>query len=1029
MTTNRSVFRRVTRLTASTPERPSRKRLRSARALWCELLESREMLTGFHDDFEGTALNPFWSPREQAGSVVFPATNRAHSGKQSVQLVSQSIGIQKEINLHHNFTSLVYGTMSIWFYDTGADLPSSNYIQFWLDGASGDSAGLAADDYDLGPGNDGSFYKVQGVNSGVDRTPAWHNFSIEATPINVNYRIDNILVRTDSSGFAVAAVTFSVRGPDWRPAWEANFDDFSYVPNGLSDLSATSLTIDNGNVNYEWSISGAALTTDPSVKLYWSDNNTYEAGSDTEAYTIDTAGKRAVNAYSGAVAVSALAGTPKSYLLLVADPGNTIRESDEPNAGEFGANNVMATQYSVCSVGAFNTTHDGLPPDDPYNLIPELVAALNNFRTNVIAEPGPQTFDVTSGFRSYERQAHFWEIRQKFDALDALDGIEPYIATVDGKQRPQLRFRQTPSPPTSSSACQPLLHDVNAEILLHLLKPTSASRPAVNPPDASLHTRNPAEAVDISITGLSQQRITALATAAGLWRPYPTTDDIHYQLLSNTQIQVQATVIGNSPINILVEDPLARKIGFDLSSEEVVNEVDGFSEYSGAGTEPQVISLPLGSVLRGKYHITGIGTGTGPYEIRIQIASDDSPDALLSDVVVATGIASDGEILAAISPVDFVRLGTNVEPVVASFHSTAEKPRDATESSRVVVSGDFSDLNIFDTHTVVIAWGDGTVTNAESSENAGVGSFSASHTFKTGGVYKVGVRVSDGIAEDSGVTEVYISGVGLHAGTLQVVGTADKDHVQVNQKGRQIEVKTDFDTPKKQYFEASEVTSMVITLGDGDDHVDIHNSVIVGVTIDGGAGNDDLRSGGGNDSIFGGPGKDRLDGGDGDDYLNGSEGDDDLNGGGGNDVLVGGEGDDKLDGGKGHNLLIGGGGEDDLTDGSDGPKVGGKDALGSILIGGLVSFDHDQAKLREILANDWIGRFNAGARYETIASDLVANRFVPGVTVFDDKSKDKLRGGNARDLFFAVIDKKGKDDDLKTEKGELVIDLAELLML
>ena len=47
-----------------------------------------------------------------------------------------------------------------------------------------------------------------------------------------------------------------------------------------------------------------------------------------------------------------------------------------------------------------------------------------------------------------------------------------------------------------------------------------------------------------------------------------------------------------------------------------------------------------------------------------------------------------------------------------------------------------------------------------------------------------------------------------------------------------------------------------------------------------------------------------ADGGDGDDVLIGSAGNDTLNGGAGDDVLIGGPGQDVLDGGPGNNILI-----------------------------------------------------------------------------------------------------------------------------
>ena len=114
-----------------------------------------------------------------------------------------------------------------------------------------------------------------------------------------------------------------------------------FLYTSVVDLSATALTIANSNVNFTWSISGSQLSVDPSVKLYWSDNDKFELGTDTESYAVDTTGKRAVGSYPGTVSVSKLKGVPKNFLLLVADPSNAIRESDEPNAADFGAKNVI----------------------------------------------------------------------------------------------------------------------------------------------------------------------------------------------------------------------------------------------------------------------------------------------------------------------------------------------------------------------------------------------------------------------------------------------------------------------------------------------------------------------------------------------------------------------------------------------------------------------------------------------------------------------------------------------------------------
>ncbi|MFV2067929.1 MAG: calcium-binding protein [Pirellulales bacterium] len=316
------------------------------------------------------------------------------------------------------------------------------------------------------------------------------------------------------------------------------------------------------------------------------------------------------------------------------------------------------------------------------------------------------------------------------------------------------------------------------------------------------------------------------------------------------------------------------------------------------------------------------------------------------------------------------------------------------------------------------------------------------------------------------------SGTGITAGTLLITGTVGKDIVDVKLIGlngsdghseggsdggpdtHQIKVTSRLDVRGSDahsdggsdgsadinLFDPTDVERIRIVLNDGDDKATIGSGsdggsdsgadLSIPAIIEGDGGNDHLKGGAGNDSIFGGPGKDKLDGRDGDDHLDGGDDDDDLKGGKGNDVLVGGAGDDKLDGGKGQDLLIGGLGADDIKAGSDGGSDGGADVLGDILISGLTIFDNDGATLRDILDNDWIARFENGDDYDGIASDLVANHFIPGVTVFDDQAKDKLKGSRARDLFFADIDGEDDDDDkVKAKKDELIVDLAELLTL
>ena len=180
-----------------------------------------------------------------------------------------------------------------------------------------------------------------------------------------------------------------------------------------------------------------------------------------------------------------------------------------------------------------------------------------------------------------------------------------------------------------------------------MLKPNVHGRPAVSEPGKSLHEFG--AAVDIAIGGAdrpSEQRINDLARMAGLWRPY-TKDDVHFQLIGDTLAQYQATIVGQSPINLLLEDASGRRLGFDPSTGEVVNDFGENAFYSGPGSEPQILEIPLGSVIAGSFEVSGIGTGDGPYTIRSFLYGDD-PTITLEERVLQTGVAAAGVVLPSI---------------------------------------------------------------------------------------------------------------------------------------------------------------------------------------------------------------------------------------------------------------------------------------------------------------------------------------------------------------------------------------------
>jgi Ca2+-binding RTX toxin-like protein len=194
-------------------------------------------------------------------------------------------------------------------------------------------------------------------------------------------------------------------------------------------------------------------------------------------------------------------------------------------------------------------------------------------------------------------------------------------------------------------------------------------------------------------------------------------------------------------------------------------------------------------------------------------------------------------------------------------------------------------------------------------------------------------------------TTALVTGARVKDGELQVVGTHGNDWVEINEACRKLyKVHTDFLLGRCHYltFNAADVESIRILLGDGNDHASIAGNIDLPVTIDGGAGNDHLNAGrgptlliggegsdkligsrgddqiyggGGNDFILGGGGYDLLDGGSENDKILGSCGNDEILGGDGNDRLYGGSGDDVLDGGPGDDRLFGERGEDQLLGG------------------------------------------------------------------------------------------------------------------
>ena len=110
--------------------------------------------------------------------------------------------------------------------------------------------------------------------------------------------------------------------------------------------------------------------------------------------------------------------------------------------------------------------------------------------------------------------------------------------------------------------------------------------------------------------------------------------------LTEAWLNVSMDFTGRSPINLLVEDPLGRRIGHDPVTGQNVNDFGTtVAYYSGSGTEPQSIRIGVQGTVAGTYKVTGVGTGEGDYTVDLAVENDDG---LIVGSMNSTGRASSG---------------------------------------------------------------------------------------------------------------------------------------------------------------------------------------------------------------------------------------------------------------------------------------------------------------------------------------------------------------------------------------------------
>ena len=433
----------------------------------------------------------------------------------------------------------------------------------------------------------------------------------------------------------------------------------------------------------------------------------------------------------------------------------------------------------------------------------------------------------------------------------------------------------------------------------------------------------------------------------------------------------------------------------------------------------ETVAITISGVPAGDTLSAGTDNGNGSWSLTpgqlagLTITSVDGVSLSLTVTATSTAI-SDGATASTSA-----NLAVNVNEVTPSNLQLSLSATQINVNDSVTLSGSFGDPGVFDTHTVLVDWGD--QTSSTVNLPAGVVGFSGlSHAYVTAGSFTIAVTVSDNdqastsssaVLQVVGNTEFAAGISGPPTGvrgqerlfSLSVTGAAPGDPIQY-----QIDWNNDQDVDQtitgspaetvSHVFKHSgsydvQVTATELATGataTADTSIKIkavelqadplypgETMLVVGTTAfcDDDVEFQSARHGkvrvifdGCNLGTFAPTSRIVAYAQGGDDcisvssrihlsaWLFGGDGNDWLHGGGGNDVLVGGNGAAVLIAGKGRDLLIGGNGTARLH------AHGDQD----ILIGGSTAFDHDETALAAIMA-EWTSDHDRDTRIANLS--------------------------------------------------------------
>ena len=328
-------------------------------------------------------------------------------------------------------------------------------------------------------------------------------------------------------------------------------------------------------------------------------------------------------------------------------------------------------------------------------------------------------------------------------------------------------------------------------------------------------------------------------------------------------------------------------------------------------------------------------------------------------------------------------------------------------------------------------------------------------------VYEVQVAISDGthlVTQNVSVTVTVTIPLPASGGTFKSLFLNGQLHLR-NRAGRELMTPVTLSSGADVQFNGSNAAdrltldrswsrftgSLTFNGNGGNDQLDAR-TVSLGVTFNGGDGNDTFLGGSGDDTTNGGTDLDSLSGNDGNDLLTGGDGNDKLFGGAGGDIITGdagtdslsgGDDDDSLSGGDSNDTLNGDAGNDtvkgdtgaDIINGGDDDDLlfgnAGNDAIDGGRGDDVIDGGDDNDNLKGSDGDDAIRGNNGNDTLSGgIGNDLLTgsagNDSLLGDdgidTLLGDAGNDILKGGNGTDTINGVLTGLSRDTISDTTK-------------